>query len=208
MNRKYLIDAGHGGYCCGQYLTRARNGQLTSGSKKSPWKKTMRDPGIFEGHFNRIIAGLICGSTNDTYHINPGPIDIRRKDRVQYINAIAKTQKVVLISIHANASTKGDWADANGFTVFHSESASDESKQLARTIERKWAAYMPEISSRGIKVANFDLIYKTACPAVLIECGFMDNYRDAELLSIGFIQNKIAETISRAIISFDNSLSE
>lgn len=208
MRFLYLLDSGHGGYCCGKYLVRGKNGHLTENSKKSPWKRKWKDPGIWEGKFNREIAELICDMTSCSRHLNPGPIDIRLKDRVQYINAIAKDRKVCLISIHANAARGGDWSDARGFAVFHSHNASVLSERLADAIRRKWIAHVPEIPNRGIKVANHVITTKTKCPAVLIESGFMTNYKEAELLSIGFIKQKIADAISRAIISFDNSLSE
>ena len=42
----------------------------------------------------------------------------------------------------------------------------------------------------------------TQVPAVIVECGFMSNYAEAEKLSSDEYQNEIAEAVTRGILHY------
>lgn len=170
---KWLIDAGHGGVALGVYMT---------AGKRSPEVP----PGILEGQFNRRVARLLLAP--NVIQLNPGPHDIPVGTRVKTVNAIAAGagEPVALISIHANASGYGNrWTDAQGFRVFHSRWASRESKLMADLMHKAFveSEKIPP-SNRDPLGRNYTILWRTKCPSILIECGFMTSLRDVKYLSV------------------------
>jgi len=193
-NYKYILDAGHGGVAFGHYLTKG---------KRSP----QVPPGIYEGEFNRkICSGVpkLLDGCLDVMQLNPGPVNISLSSRVNYINELSALEKTILVSIHANASPAKGWSSANGFVVFHSTNASNESKELACIISDTMGKIV--INSRGVKVSNFYILRKTKCPAVLVECGFMTNKEEAIMMNTLNGQFFICRAIANALRIFDKSL--
>ena len=202
-----LLDAGHGGVIKGHYFTPG---------KRSPGKRTSGDPGIFEGEFNREVCdwiGEIWGADESfalidyVECITPGPIQIPLRDRVNFVNMFCKKEtNTILLSVHANAAGDGSsWNKANGFTIFTCKHASSNSKRLAKSIEKHMRIEPTlEIKSRGVKQANFSIIKRTKCPAVLIECGFMTNKAEAALLAMPSVQGIIAQAIYAGVREYAN----
>jgi N-acetylmuramoyl-L-alanine amidase len=170
---KFLLDAGHGGVCFGHYFTPG---------KRSPEVP----PGIYEGEFNREIAELVRHEGRHDFDIevlNPGPINIPLKDRVDYVNQVARTEDVTLLSLHVNAAPAKGWSDANGITIFRSGNASLNSVRFAWSLSKTLESELPEMKMRGIKKRNFTIIRRTICPAVLLEMGFMTSKHDMAMLN-------------------------
>lgn len=57
---------------------------------------------------------------------------------------------------------------------------------------------------RGMKRARFAVLRRAITPAVLIECGFLSNSRDARLLDDARWRARLADSIARGIIEFCN----
>lgn len=189
---KLLVDPGHGGMAFGHYLTPG---------KRSP----QVPPGIYEGEFNRGVCAFLEAMSDpnvmEVLNIAPGPINIPIASRVKYANQLSKKENCVLVSVHANAAGSPGWRSATGFGVFQSRSASTESKILAKHVFSKIGeAISWHIRPREIKEANFTMIHRTRCPAVLVECGFMTNKQDVEKLRQKWFQNKIAVAIYEAAL--------
>jgi len=98
-------------------------------------------------------------------------------------------------SIHADSCRD---ASARGFTIYVARSASAESAALARRIERRLAAL--GIASRGVRRANYRVLVRTACPAVLIELGYLSNITEAAKLSRPSHRRRLAEAIAEALL--------
>jgi N-acetylmuramoyl-L-alanine amidase len=198
---KFILDAGHGGMAFGHYLTPG---------KRSPEVP----PGIYEGEFNRDICFKIwtrCVERNIecVRLISDSPINIPLNARIEYINQLYKKEKdIVLLSIHANAAGYGKWIEsARGFVTFIAKNASLKSRQFAYCISK----YMDElgpIPHRGYRMSNFSIIKKTHCPAVLLECGFMTNHIDAEILASDDGRKSIAGAIIFAMKDFISGSTE
>lgn len=194
---KLIIDAGHGGMLFGEYLTPG---------KRSPGKEHHCDPGIFEGETNRDIARHLFERNRFAEMLTPGPIDIPIGKRVKAINAVADS-RTLLVSIHCNAPKGSGWSKSRGHTVFHSRNASGRSERFAVLISENLIEHVPSIPSRGTKKANWSILKDTICPAVLVECGFMTNRDEAELLASQFTQESIASAINKAFDQFDREYS-
>jgi N-acetylmuramoyl-L-alanine amidase len=193
---KYLLDPGHGGLAFGHYLTPG---------KRSP----EIPPGFYEGAVNRRICDLLAArsATNfECLNINPGPVNIPLAARCQFANQLHKLEpNLALISIHCNAAAKRGWSAANGFAVFLEYGADEKTRFLASLLHN----YYDELGifkNRGIKEANFAMIRKPKCPAVLLEMGFMTNLEDARKLLDPLTQVRIAGAIAGAMSAFAESV--
>jgi len=116
-------------------------------------------------------------------------MDVSLNERVALANS---TKPDLFISIHGDA-----WTDpaANGCTIFVAPEASDTSRTLAEAL----SLIMPVKTNRGVKEANYRVLTKTKCPAILIETGFVSNPDDALMLQNTDWQNKLVERIIEAL---------
>ena len=183
----YLINSGHGGAVeingVKYYLTKG---------KRSPEVP----PGIFEGEFNRDISRRLVYRINiETDHqainLTPGPINIPLKSRVKYANELMDevSELVIWLSIHANASGKNGWSDASGPRVF-CHPGSIEGRSIADKLG--W----PVKTSRTLYELR-----KTKMPSVLLECGFMTNRSEAEIMASEPGRKKISDDIFLSLFS-------
>jgi N-acetylmuramoyl-L-alanine amidase len=104
----------------------------------------------------------------------------------------------IAVSIHCNAGG-GDGAE-----VFHHHGGG-KGKTLAENI-------LSEIvkvgqNSRGAKVRKnsqgkdyYGFIRETSCPAVIVECAFVDNARDLEILATESDRQKVGRAIAKGIL--------
>ena len=100
----------------------------------------------------------------------------------------------LFVSIHSDACED---SSTTGYSVYVSRTASGESKNAAGKI----AAAMKSTGfiDRGVKKADYRVLVKTKCPAVLVEMGYLSNRYQARLLAQGDTQQKIAYSIARGI---------
>lgn len=157
-------------------------------------------PGIYEGEFNRKVARQIKKLVPAEI-ITDGGISPRESTRVKYGNAIAKRHggKAIWIDIHANASRSKGWSSASGFTVFHYPH-SKQGKKLAQSVFN--SLYATAITPRYIKQSKFYVLRATEMPAILVECGFMTNLKDAKYLASNQGVKDIAAAIVDGITSY------
>lgn len=192
--KKYnlIMDPGHAGMAFGNYMR---------AGKRSP----EIPPGIYEGDYNRQLANSVkLLASRDRYPtrfgfdveiLNPGPMGISDRTKVNFVNQVARLEDVILLCNHCNASRKKGWSNARGFKLFIGSNASKTSKMFATMINY----YMGEkldhaIPSRGISTRDFTILTETSCPAVYFEVGFMTNKHEVQLLQ------KYRSTIASAII--------
>ncbi|HKM03275.1 MAG TPA: N-acetylmuramoyl-L-alanine amidase [Lachnospiraceae bacterium] len=103
------------------------------------------------------------------------------------------------ISIHQNSYHE---SDVNGAQTFYYTS-SKEGKKIAEIIQEKLILGVDPTNHRKAKENDFYfLLKKTTVPLVIVECGFLSNYTEAELLVTKEYQKKIAQAISDGIINY------
>ncbi|MBQ2795072.1 MAG: N-acetylmuramoyl-L-alanine amidase [Oscillospiraceae bacterium] len=112
------------------------------------------------------------------------------KNRLAMLN---DSQCLCFISIHQNIFG----GDARGAQVFYSKNE-PESKKLAETLQYGISSLLQPENKRVIKEATKDiyLLHHAENPAVLVECGFISNSKEAALLSEDGYQNKMAFAIA------------
>lgn len=177
------IDAGHGHNTAG---------------KRCP------DDSMREHDFNSNVATKVCNILNmngiETYRSDDitGNTDVPLKTRTNNINS--KNAKIC-VSIHANAFN-GVWGEQNGIETYII-ARGGQAEKLANIIQTKLIENTGR-RDRGVKVANLHMCRETKMPAILCECGFMDNLEEAELLKTEDYRNKCAEAIANGILEYMN----
>ena len=115
---------------------------------------------------------------------------------------IAETAPTIMVSIHQNSYPE---EDVDGAQVFYA-SGSDDGKQLATIIQKNLKNEIKDDNHRMAKAnKEYYLLKKTTCPAVIVECGFLSNPREAELLTSEDYQEKLAFAIHLGILEYINT---
>lgn len=191
---KVIIDNGHGGLINGKYVTAGKRSPIEFG-----------EPQILEGVRVRKIANLVSIMLNankiDNVLLVPEQEDISLGERVRRANNIySKDKNSFLVSIHLNAG------GGTGFEAFTSVGET-KSDKIASAFYHKFLEMFPDKRMRkditdgdDDKEAHFYILKNTNCPAVLIECFFMDNKDDFELLNRPDTNDKIAGAIFNSIM--------
>lgn len=118
------------------------------------------------------------------------------KNRVALIE---EKKPVLTVSIHQNSYHE---EYVHGAQVFY-YGASEESKALAERIQQVLAAEIDPDNARQAKAnESYYLLKKTSSPIVIVECGFLSNYEEAQKLSSELYQEKTAWAIHLAILQY------
>ncbi len=121
------------------------------------------------------------------------------KKRVEYIN---KTDADLTVSIHQNSyegeSIHGAQAFYYGTSVEGKKAAEIMQKQLIQTLDK-------ENKREAKNNTSYYLLKKTKTPIIIVECGFLSNRKEAELLATSEYQEKVAWAIHLGILKFLNS---
>lgn len=107
-----------------------------------------------------------------------------------------KASADLFLSVHFNAMGN-TWSNVRGLETYYYKSG----KELAKTIHSYLVLGQP-MPDRGVKQANFTVLVKTNMPAVLVECGFMDNKIDRLLMEMEEYRQECAEEISQGILKY------
>lgn len=102
----------------------------------------------------------------------------------------------ILISIHQNSLPSNK--SVRGAQVFYNDNPG--SQELAQTIQDYLNKVINEINPKSIKPIGDSsyLMSNVECPAVLIECAFLSNFEDTELIKSEDYQMKLAAVIISA----------
>lgn len=119
--------------------------------------------------------------------------------RVDMVNNIPSA---TLISIHQNSF--GD-SSCSGAQVFFSD-GNAMSQALADTVQSMLKIGVDKNNKRIAKCAdkNIFILRKVNCPAVLVECGFITNEKETELLRSDTYQTKISVCIAAGYMKYKN----
>ena len=124
-------------------------------------------------------------------------------ERIDIVKSLP--EKVDLfISIHQNASTN---PQANGVEIyfpakiFENSNVREDDKfnfLLACDIQNNLTKNL-KVKNRGVKFANFYVLKNNPIPAVLIECGFISNLQEEEIISSPEYISKFIESLAKAL---------
>ncbi len=165
-----VIDPGHGGRDSG---TTSRRGSM---EKTQTLDVALRlAPKLRAAGFNTVL-------TRD------GDYFVELNKRAEISNA---QHDAIFISIHFNDSPR---RRIRGIETYYNSAYAES---FARCIEKKLTSLAP---NRGIEHANFRVLRLNNFPAVLVECGFLSNPREAAQCSTPQYHEAIAQHLADAII--------
>jgi N-acetylmuramoyl-L-alanine amidase len=196
-NRVVIIDAGHG-YPDGG----------ASGSS-----------GVLEKDINLAIAqklqllveqsgGIVILTRADDNSIHDADKNtIREKknsDLKNRKNIMDESQADVFISIHLNKFEQSKYYGAQTFYAKNNE----QSKVLAETIQKELIETIDNGNTRKAKPAPDDvyLLRNATIPSVIVECGFLSNPQEEQLLQTDKYQKKLAWSIYIGLMKYFNTL--
>jgi len=102
----------------------------------------------------------------------------------------------IVISIHQNSFSQ---ESVRGAQVFYYK-YSQRGQVLADKIQKAIRQFADEENKRTIKDnSTYYMLVHTPCPTVIVECGFLSNHSEAEMLCTDEYQDKIANAIYEGI---------
>lgn len=188
-----VIDAGHGGEDGG----------------------TSSDSGVLEKDINLLISKklekilkrygfrTVMIRTDDKLIYNSECSTIRQKKVSDIHNRLAimkKYEGCIFISIHQNHFSESKYSGAQ---VFYSKNT-PESAVLADSIQKSIVKSLQNENKRQIKqcTSSVYLMYNAVTTAVMVECGFMSNRQEAEMLTKNSYQYEMALAIAHGLIEY------
>ena len=109
--------------------------------------------------------------------------------------------EAIFVSIHQNHYSVERYSGAQ---VFYSRNFSAESAVLAENIQESIVSMLQPNNTRLVKECGDSvyLMYNAVKPAVLVECGFLSNNEEAELLKTDAYRRKMAFCIALGIQNY------
>ncbi len=190
---RFVIDPGHGGEDAGAVAT----------------------DGTLEKDLNLKIAVLLC----TVLELNGCDVMLTREDdRLLYdyygdlesytgqkkvydlknrLKIAEEKENSIYVGIHMNKFPEEKY---NGLQVYYSRN-NDLSYQVASDIKSVVSEKLQPHNSRQIKIADSSIyvLHKASIPAVLVECGFLSNPEELELLKSDDYQRKLCLTLFSAL---------
>lgn len=119
--------------------------------------------------------------------------------RCQLINDAAPD---LVISIHQNSYHE---EAVSGGQVFYYK-RSENGKRLAEILQKRFDFILAESNTRKAKANDsYYLLLHVKQPIVIVECGFLSNWKESSLLSSEEYQNRLAWTIHMGIMEYLNT---
>ena len=184
-----VLDAGHGGFDPGKV---GINGALEKDINLSIVKKLkelLEEKG-FTVHLTREKDALL-GPANSTSK--------KKDDMIARIEMISEINPFFTISIHQNSFTD---SSTSGPQVFYYKD-SEESATMAQIIQDVLNHHLSPAKQRAPQSnTNYYLLTRTPTPTVIVECGFLSNPTEADLLTQEEYQSRVAHSIFLGILSY------
>ena len=190
---KIILDAGHGGFDGGA--------QSVDGTVEKDINleiaKQLKEILTF-CDFDVIMTRTVDIGTEDD--ASQSIKDRKVSDMQNRLELTVKHPDSIFVSIHLNKFTT---SSANGAQVFYSKNNQD-SIVLANAIQSSISKRLQPNNERVVKqgTSSTYLLYKTKIPAVIVECGFLSNAQELELLKNKEYQRKMAFAIFCGICEY------
>lgn len=171
-----VIDAGHGG----------------------------NDPGAISVHGGyekginlavaRLVAERLAGRGVKVTQTRTTDVFVDLDERAAIANRIGAQ---FFVAIHADSSSN---RRARGCTVYVCRDADDASVRAATAMVR--AIARAGLSTRGLRRADYRVLTRTRCPAILVELGYLSNSSEARFLADRSGQEQLAAALAEGVLAF------
>lgn len=186
---KIVIDAGHGGFDPGKV---GINGALEKNINLEISKKLKK---LLEKENIKVVMTR----TKDMGLYDEGSSAKKTQDLEARCALIGKENPLCTIGIHQNSFTD---ESVKGPQVFYYHT-SNEGKQLAQAIQTQMNEDLEIEKPREVKDnGTYYMLKKSPSLTVLVECGFISNPTEADLLASEEYQQRVAEAICKGILNY------
>lgn len=180
-----VLDAGHGGYDNGACVDEVSEAGLNLQIVKV-LATELRNRGCAVS-----LTRVDNESLNPPYAKNKKVADMaKRREKIRTLNPD------LVISIHLNTYPL---SSVSGLQCFYANETAG-SQDYATAIQDQFNRSGLPIY-KAVKPTDFNLVEHSPCPAVLIECGFLTNPRERQLLQTASYQQILAYNIATAVIN-------
>lgn len=125
------------------------------------------------------------------------------QDMKNRVALIEEKKPALTVSIHQNSYHE---EYVHGAQVFYYQ-GSEESREIAERMQQALVEQLDPDNARQAKANNsYYLLKKTSSPIVIVECGFLSNYEEAQKLSSEVYQEKTAWALHLAILNYLNKV--
>ena len=193
-NRVVVIDAGHGGFDAGA----SDNGVQE--------KDINLDVALKLKEYIEQSGGIVILSRNEdvsTSESGQKGISAKKSDLLERKKLADETGADVFISIHMNKFPESQY---KGAQVFYSTNPED-GKRLGDEIQQSLKDVLQDGNERVAKKIDGGvfILRNTTIPSVIVECGFLSNPQEAELLKQEDYRQKLAWGIYIGLTRYFNS---
>lgn len=190
---KIIVDAGHGGFDPGKV---GINGALEKDINLSIAKRLKK---LLE----KENIEVILTRTEDKGLYDEGSSGKKTQDLERRCALIEKEKPLFTVGIHQNSFTD---ASVKGPQVFFYHT-SNEGRSLAEAIQSQLNADLEVQKPREVKDnGTYYMLKKSPSLTVLVECGFISNQEEADLLAGAEYQKKVAKSICKGIMNYIEKL--
>ena len=198
---KVILDAGHGGFDGGAV---AHDGTVEKDINLSiaVYTKEILKLNGFDVIMSRETDSGTEENSKDSIASK------KRSDLKKRLSLMNDNPNAIFVSVHLNKFTT---SAANGAQVFYGCGKNETlSKMLAQSIQQSICAALQPNNKRVIKKGNENsyLLKNATVPAIIVECGFLSNKKELELLKTEDYQRKTAFCIANGIMEFYKSKDE
>ena len=191
-NKVVIIDAGHGGEDGGAI---SKNGIKESDINL---KIALKLQNLLEENGTTVI--LTRSNENAIY--DEGMTTLRQKKVSDIKNRVKignNSNADIFISIHLNKIPQEKYY---GWQCFFNEK-DESSKKLAKSIQQALNETIEiENKREALKIKNIYIIDNVKIPTAIVECGFLSNQNEEQLLQTEEYQEKLAQGIYKGINSY------
>lgn len=184
-----VIDAGHGG---------ADPGMIGIGGLEEKGINLAVSMKLKEALENQGFT-VVMTRQEDKGLYEEGTRNKKVQDMQNRIEIMEKAKPILAVSIHQNSYTE---ESVKGPQVFYYETSA-EGQKLAVNIQ---SALNTELSTERPRKekgnTSYFLLKKSPCVLNIVECGFLTNKQEAELLQTEEYQQKIVEAVAKGIVQY------
>ena len=182
-----VIDSGHGGNDPGKIGV---SGQKEKDINLQIAKK-------LKAYLEAANVAVVMTRESDTGLYKESDSHKKSADMKKRCQIIDEAEPILAVSIHQNSYPD---PAIKGAQVFYYTS-SVEGKQLAKRLQERLVKGLDPQNHRQEKANDsYYLLKKTACPIVIVECGFLSNPQEEALLTDSVYQERVAWNIFMGIM--------
>ena len=182
------IDSGHGGNDPGKIGVAGTKEKEVNLAIALKLKKSLEKQNI----------RVVMTRTDDRNLADANATNEKISDMKQRVAKMNSEQPDAVISIHQNSYTDSSVKGAQVFYYSHSE----EGKAAADVMQKAMLACNAENTRQAKANDTYYLLKRTEVPTIIVECGFLSNWKEAELLITEEYQDKIAGAICQGILDY------